>query len=307
MIPNVYGDHGERLLYFDYPDAGNMLTDEEINKIHELAYLPEHSVCLMASVSGAAPFLFKDYLCLAKGSHLIIVGYPLERRFDKSDFNDDLDVIKKEWSPERISLIAPELPKEIESSCHTQEEDHYFTMACRPIGDLRPGLIKKAHEAEKGLKITYDGRFTDDHREITHEFMERIKPKDRIRRLYNKIPDFLESCEESLLIGARDKRGRLTAYYVVDLAPRDFSTYVVGCHSKKNYVPGASDALFLRMMEASFKAGKKYLHLGLGVNKGVRQFKKKWGGKPDTPFYRCEMFHGRRRFINTFLSLLKYK
>jgi hypothetical protein len=29
---------------------------------------------------------------------------------------------------------------------------------------------------------------------------------------------------------------------------------------------------------------KAYIHLGLGVNEGVRRFKEKWGGKPTIPY-----------------------
>lgn len=281
-----------------------MLTDEQVKRIHDLAYLPEHSVCLMSSISGAAPFLFKDYLCFITGKHLMIIGYPLERKFTARDFSHDLDLIKKEFSPERISLIAPELPKEIQGSLLDREEDQYFTMDCFPPCHLKQGLVRKAHEAEKKLEIICDREFTDDHWEITGEFLARINPNDRIRRLYNKIPNFLAACEQSLLISARDNYGRLTAYYALDLAPRDFSTYIVGCYSKRYYAPGASDALFLRMIDTSFKAGKKYLHLGLGVNQGIRQFKKKWGGRPNIPFNRCEIIIGKRRFIDTFLSML---
>ena len=72
----------------------------------------------------------------------------------------------------------------------------------------------------------------------------------------------------------------MSAYYVLELGAETFLTYVVGCHSKVNYVPHASDLLFHKMIEVAKEHQKEYVHLGLGVNEGIARFKKKWGGLP---------------------------
>ncbi len=38
------------------------------------------------------------------------------------------------------------------------------------------------------------------------------------------------------------------------------------------------------MLEAARREGKGYIHLGLGVNEGIRRFKEKWGGRPALPY-----------------------
>jgi hypothetical protein len=103
------------------------------------------------------------------------------------------------------------------------------------------------------------------------------------------MPQYVGHSSNSVVLNAWDKGSNLAAFYIVDLAARDFSTYVIGCHSKRTYVPGASDLLFFEMMRISMEYDKNYIHLGLGVNKGIRQFKEKWGGKPTHRYEMCEL------------------
>jgi hypothetical protein len=57
------------------------------------------------------------------------------------------------------------------------------------------------------------------------------------------------------------------------------------------------------MIELSRKYGKKYIHLGLGVNEGVRRFKKKWGGRPVSPYEMCD-FKIKKPFIYEVIGAL---
>ena len=52
---------------------------------------------------------------------------------------------------------------------------------------------------------------------------------------------------------------------------------------------GASDLLLIELIKFSEKHGKRYIHLGLGVNDGIRRFKEKWGAKPSRNDEMCEL------------------
>ena len=99
-------------------------------------------------------------------------------------------------------------------------------------------------------------------------------------------------CATSCLLNARDARGRLAAFFVVELAAEQFDTHVLGCYSKKNYAPHASDLLFAEMIRFARERGKPGINLGLGVNAGIRRFKMKWGGEPYLPYEFCECYFG---------------
>ena len=94
------------------------------------------------------------------------------------------------------------------------------------------------------------------------------------------MPDYVGHSKDSIVLNAWDKENNLAAFYIVDLAAKDFSVYVIGCHSKRNYVQGASDLLCHEMIEVSVEYSKSYIHLGLGVNEGIRRFNLKFPPVP---------------------------
>jgi hypothetical protein len=60
----------------------------------------------------------------------------------------------------------------------------------------------------------------------------------------------------------------------------------------------------LIQLSAEFK--KRYIHLGLGVNEGIRRFKTKWGAKPTRRYEMCELRLKKPSLIKTILSLPKF-
>ncbi len=59
-----------------------------------------------------------------------------------------------------------------------------------------------------------------------------------------------------------NKKGNLAAFHIVDLAAKYFSTYVIGCHSKRTYTAGASDLLLSEMIDLSLENDKDYRYIG---------------------------------------------
>ena len=265
-----------------------MITAEEKKFILTNAYIPEHVVGLMSRVSGGEPFLVDNYFCCLKENWVVFVGYPLYHDFSIRKFETVIDKIKKRFNPKYISLIAPELPVSLSASCEERESDHYYTLNIHNL-TVKSALRRTVRKAMEQLTVERTNEILAAHKELMHEFIERAKPPPRVRNLLFKMSKYVGSSEDSLILNAWNKENKLAAFYVIDLAAKDFSTYVIGCHSKKNYVPGASDLLFFEMIEASREFKRNYIHLGLGVNKGIRRFKKKWGGTPTHSYEMCEL------------------
>jgi len=280
----------EKYTYYGYPKEKNlsMIRAEEEAYILNHAYIPEHSVSLMTRISGGEPFLIEDCFCCRRDDWVIVVAYPLTRDFAIKEVGDLLDKIKKRFRPVHVSLMAPEMPQDIVSSCRERENDHYYTLDIHDF-TLKGRLKQTVHKAQERLHAERSRYFREEHHQLSLAFVERAQPPERVKRLLFKIPEFVGQSESAVVLNAWDEKEHLAAFYVVDLAARDFSTYVIGCHSKKNYVPGASDLLCFEMIHLSLAHGKKYIHLGLGVNQGIRQFKKKWGGRPTRRYDMCEL------------------
>ncbi len=283
-----------------------MITAEEEKKILGDAYVPEHSIRLMTTVSGAEPFFVDGYLCCLRQDWLIIVGYPLEGIRTVRPFEKAYSCLVERFAPRRISVIAPSLPDSFKASCSEHETDRYFVL---DLGqkEVRAGLKRAAGRALEQLSLERGHTMTKAHEDLSQEFIERVNPPLRVRKLLTRMPSFLEKEPRSVVLNAWDRNNELSAFYVVDLSAARFSTYVIGAHSKKRFVKHASDAIFLDMIELSREAGKEYIHLGLGVSKGIRQFKKKWGGVPTRDYVMCEITRGRVGFLDAVMSYLKMR
>jgi hypothetical protein len=55
----------------------------------------------------------------------------------------------------------------------------------------------------------------------------------------------------------------------------------------------------------SLEFNKDYIHLGLGVNAGIRRFKEKWGGLPSRRYEMCELAFQKPSILNAIFALGK--
>ena len=265
-----------------------MLTSEQETYILTHAYVPEHTVVLMTSLSGGEPFLIDDYFCCCKDDWVVFIGYPLNHEFVFDQFEVVLEKVKKKFRVGRISLIAPELPKHLGAQCREKDSDTYYTLNTRNyvIGSEVKRNVRKA-----ALLLTVERAVLmgDVHHQLIQEFLERVSPPLRVKELFLKMPQYVSSARHAFVLNAWDSKQELAAFYVVDFSARDFANYIIGCYSKNNYVLGASDLLLSELIKMSSEYGKGYLHLGLGVNSGIRRFKEKWGARPTLSYEMCEL------------------
>ncbi|MGD2270960.1 MAG: hypothetical protein PVI06_11220 [Desulfobacterales bacterium] len=279
-----------------------MISDEDQKYILTHAYIPEHSVDLITKVSGGEPFLIDGYFCCRKGDWLILVGYPLAREFSAAEFENSFQKIKKQFRPKQISLMAPVLPASIAAACHAKQSDYFYTMNIRAFS-LKGALKRAVKKGRDRLTVERSTEIGEAHNELAQEFIKRANPPGRVRELLLKMSEYVSAATQSVAVNAWDDHQNLAAYFVVDLAAKNFSTYVIGCHSKKNYTSGASDLLCYEMIKLSREYGKDYIHLGLGVNAGIRRFKQKWGGVPSLKYEMCDLALKKPSILETIFAL----
>lgn len=283
-----------------------MLTAEEKTYIIEHAYVPEHCISLITCVSGSEPFLVDNFLVCLKNSWIVLVGYPLDNKFTTQKLEMVVSKIKKKFNPDFISLIAPELPPSFTSNCQERETDVYYTLEARmPV--IRSALKRNLKKARRELRVELSSHMQEAHRDLMQEFLERAKPPERVKQLIFKMPEFVAGADQAFVLNAWDSEDNLCAFYVVDIEALHFSNYIIGCHSKKNYILGASDLLLFELIKLSLEYDKHYIHLGLGVNAGVRRFKEKWGGVPDRRYEMCELAFKKPSIFEAILSLPKFR
>ena len=282
-----------------------MLTSEQKHYMLTRAYVPEHTVSLITYLSGGEPFLIEDFFVCRTKDWVILIGFPFEDEFNIAGLERAIDKIKKQFNPEHLSLIAPELPASICNDCLESDSDHYYTLeATTPV--IRSVVRRNLKKARQALRVERVSSMGEPHLILMDEFIQRVHPPDRVQNMMSKLPGYLDESESAVVLNAWDHRSNLAAFYMIDLAAADFTNYIIGCYSKKNYVLGASDLLLDELIQLSIEFKKRYLHLGLGVNEGIRRFKTKWGAKPTRQYEMCELRLRKPSLIKTILSLPKF-
>jgi hypothetical protein len=268
-----------------------MITPEEEAYILTKAQVPEHIVSLMTLISKGDPFLMEDCLGLVNDNWLILVGYPLEGIFSREGCERVLNRAVETYRPEVLWFIGPEIPASLMDSCNEKQSDRYYVLDIARF-TVKPFLRRAVEKASGELTMERARVVTSEHEGLITELLGRGELPDRVRELYRALPDYIGRSSSAWMLNARDRAGRLTAFMVVELGAKDFSAYILGSHSKQHYVPYASDLLFLEMINLTREYGKNTIHLGLGVNEGIRRFKEKWGGKPVLGYEFCERRYG---------------
>ena len=263
-----------------------MISPAQDASILAQAYIPEHIVGLMAGISGGEPFLTDDYLGFAADDWVILVGYPLTGQFVGEVFARVVAGAVASFRPAHLWFVAPEVPPLMISHCQDRESDCYYTLGPERF-EPTPTLKRIVHKASAQLTVSRDRQMERAHQTLIAEFLEREKPGPRIQRLFLAMPEYVPASPTAVVLTAWDRAGEVSAFYVVELAAEASGTYVVGCHSKRHYVVGASDLLFHEMIALAREHEKSYIHLGLGVNQGIRKFKTKWGGVPGLRYEFC--------------------
>ncbi len=280
-----------------------MITPEEEAYILTRASVPEHIVSLMTLISKGDPFLLDDHLGLAKDNWLIFIGYPLEGNFLRERCERIVQRAVETFRPEYLWFIGPEIPPSLLNAATERQTDQYYLFDIERT-KLRPYLQRLADKASEELIVERGRSISKEHEALISELLKREKLPARVRELYRAMPDYIGHSSSAWALNARDRTGKLCAFTIVELGAKKFSAYILGSHSKKHYVPHASDLLFLEMINLTREAGKSSINLGLGVNEGIQRFKEKWGGKPFLRYEFCECRQGAARKVSLIDALM---
>jgi uncharacterized protein YbaP (TraB family) len=277
----------------DASDVENVLTR---------ATVPEHSAAFMEAMSGGKAFLSGPYLFVAAKDWLLAVGYPLFGEDSPPSFDEALAEAVRRTRATKCWAICPSLPARLRTHC--TDRDTYYTL---PSDVAVPGrLERQSAQAARALRVEEGTLFTAAHRRLWAEFLSRVPLPPNVRELFARAEQVLSKAPGLVLLNAWDEHGHLAACLLLDTAPQRFLSYLIGAHSRTHYTPHASDLLFREMIQLARRQHKAFVHLGLGVNNGVRRFKTKWGGTPFEPYEMAawEEKPSARADVNEFMRVM---
>ena len=251
-----------------------MLTKEELHRIYQNAYLPEHLPDYVRAISGATPHLFESVLFYLRHRHLIFIGYPLGS--SAVDVESVYYSVCQKFNPTVISIIAPKLWLP-DDSFEKQVQDQYYRLDL-PLDSMDSEVAYMIRRAQRELRVV-PGKYGRQHKKLVNAFLKQHELTPEQTYLFKHIPHYLKHSGTSRLLEAR-KDDKLVAFTVMDLGSQDYAFYMFNFRSKKINIPGASDLLFNEMLKLAEIERKKSINLGLGIHAGLRRFKQKWGGVP---------------------------
>lgn len=276
------------------------MTHDEIDGLLRTATVPEHSVRFMQAMSGGEPFLEEGFLFFGAADWLLAIGYPFEGAYDPQAFDRALNAVVRRTRANECWAICPALPDRLKP--HRCDQDYYYIL---PLdGAVPTRLDRLAQRAAVRLTVTEGQRFTPAHRRLWAEFLGRTQLPPRVRELYARTEAVLQTVPGLSLLDAWDREGNLAASLLLDVAPGPFTAYLLGAHSRRPYSPYATDLLFREMIRIARGQGKAFVHLGLGVNAGIRRFKAKWGGVPG-PAYEMAEWQEQERAVGLVNDLMR--
>jgi hypothetical protein len=277
-----------------------MITAQESDYIKTHAYIPEHITDYVKSVSEAEPYLFGNYLCYRKDATLIFIGYPLGEAFDEKTMNTMLGNAAKRFKSQSIALIAKTISQNGLTIIKQSSDDYYkLNIHDFSIPQKVENMVKRA---SKELTIEKVQECKDEHRKLIEEFLSYHEVSKDIEYIFKRIPHYISSSKTVWVVNARDANGELNAFDVMDLGSKEYAFYMFNVVSKIHYVPGVSDLLFHNLVSTAREEGKRCINLGLGINEGVRFFKKKWGGIPFLHYEFCLYEHQHKNIVEMLLQ-----
>jgi hypothetical protein len=273
-----------------------MLSLEEELMIKKLAYVPEHTVSLIKIVSGGEPFFQNGFLYFEGPYWVILVGYPLSGEFCEDRIVRMVSHFQEKRNFDYIWVIAPHIPEDLRKDSVAFKKDYYYTLDLHSFNPPKR-LLRQVEKAMGEVSVRVSEVYTSEHRFLSKRFVEEKEMDPFVKALYESMGTYLSFSNSALIIDAYDSEKRLVAFYVIETEAEEFLTYVLGCRRTDIAPPFVSDVIFVRMIELAAELKKRYVHLGLGVNEGIRRFKEKWGGIPKIPYEFAELTK-KRSFLN---------
>jgi hypothetical protein len=291
-----------------------MITPVEKAYVEEYAYLPEHIVPYVTTISQAEPFLLEDFLIYVKESHLTFLGYPLKGPFEERRMEKVLDQAYRQFRPAEIALTAPSIPASVAgrkasapfASPHTSSmtsSDHYYKLNLSNLS-IPPKTRNMVRRGLQQLSVRRLESLHSDHQALIDEFMASHALDKATRQIFQKVPDYVSSVPTAWVFEARTREGDLVAFDVAEFGSKYYAMYMFNFISKDREVPGASDLLLSKVIDQAMTEQKRAVNLGLGINTGVTFFKTRWGGVPFFPHTFCLYLTDAGRPIDDLLQKL---
>ena len=261
-----------------------MIDDKTQSLIFERAYGYDHNFNFYQQALGE-PFFEEDIIIYYDYNNktLFIPFFPLNNNFNYIEKR--INNIVQNHSPEIIIYWGYINLAHIKILGYNLLVDRYFDEydvdATIKISDFsleRNKIIKKTIEniEETIIKIEIKGikKLKKEHLIIIKDFFDNHKSVDSFdTHLINSLRKILHLPTIKIVEARKDST--LVGFAILDMTLPNLPIDLFGFYNKN--LKGISSILYLKIIEYCKKSGADYLNLGNTINKGLFDYKKKWG------------------------------
>jgi hypothetical protein len=233
-------------------------------------------------VAGSKPQRVGACVGYASEAEFVLVGYPLHDPRDTGAMTAAVDQALKLPGLRRITVIGPVRPPQAPEGSPAVE-DGYMSVPVPhppPVQKLRNLLRRAGRE----LAIARDGTCGGEHMALIQHYLDGRHLAPGTRHIFQQLPRYLEMSSGSLMLSARLSDGRLAAFSVGEFGSLHTAFYMFCFRHPGLAPPGSTDLLLAALLAEARERGQARMNLGLGVNAGIRFFKRKWGAAPFLPY-----------------------
>lgn len=271
--------------------------------MNAVAVVPEQIVSYVTAVSGATPRRIGACIGYVFHRRLVLIGYPLENPFDEKLMETALEQALGIPGLETISVIGPSRPANAPADA-TVSEDAYYALPL-PAPKPAPKLASLLRRAAGEISLTQERRIEKEHQALVQQYLDTRQLAPGTRHIFKNLSPYLETSKSSLIISARYPDGRLAAFGVAEYASPHTAMFIF-CFRDKTHAPsGSADLALYGLLEEAQRRGHTRMNLGLGVNDGIRFFKRKWGAEIFLPCIETTWEISKPSVLSTVLGLLK--
>ncbi|HSO60461.1 MAG TPA: hypothetical protein VLR50_05435 [Desulfobacterales bacterium] len=259
-----------------------MIVPDRLAGVTAAAAVPEQVVPYVRAVAGSQPQRVGSCVGYAFPSEFVLVGYPLHDPRDTFAMTAAVDQALKLPGLRRITVIGPVRPPQAPEGLPLIQ-DGYVSV---PVPHPPPGqkLRNLLRRAGRELAIEREATCGGEHMALIQSYLDGRLLAPGTRHIFQQLPRYLETSSGSVMLSARLSDGRLAALSVGEFGSLHTAFYMFCFRHPGLAPPGSTDLLLAALLEEARERGQARINLGLGVNAGVRFFKRKWGAVSFLPY-----------------------
>lgn len=248
------------------------------------AVTPDQLIPYAQSVCGLESRLINDCVLYLGGASGVLVAYPLHDPLDFESAEKAVELAASLPELNNLAVLGAKRPRcaPPEASCR---EDAYLQIEL-PAREPRGKLANMLRRASRDVAIetaSGQGAWRQEHQKLAENFCGRQALDSGSIFLFEHLEPYFGAAPEALLFSARTSDNALAGLAIGDFTSLGTAFYMFAFR-RQDAPPGTADLLLAAIIAEAQRRGHERVNLGLGINTGVKFFKKKWGATEFLPF-----------------------